>query len=122
MSDEIIRVLKMVEEGKISSEKAAELINALKNQEERPKIENKNLKVLKIKIVSEDGDNVNVTLPVNFVKTLIKSTGKLPVNIEGVNSNDIDINAIIGAIDSGIEGKFVDIKSEDGDIIEISIE
>ncbi|QCX33254.1 hypothetical protein FDN13_05805 [Caloramator sp. E03] len=122
MSDEIIRVLKMVEEGKISSEKAAEIINALKNNEALPEVKNNNQKMLRVKVLSEKGDNVNITIPVKFVKSVLKLTKKLPIEVENESLKDVDFDEIIGAIDSGLEGKIVDIKSDKGDIVEISIE
>ncbi|SKA77389.1 hypothetical protein SAMN05443428_10217 [Caloramator quimbayensis] len=122
MSDEIIRVLKMVEEGKISSEKAAEIINALKNSETLPEVKNNNQKMLRVKVLSEKGDNVNITIPVKFVKSVLKLTKKLPIEVENESLKDVDFDEIIGAIDSGLEGKIVDIKSDKGDIVEVSIE
>lgn len=122
MSDEIMKVLKMVEEGKISSEKAAEIINALKNNEEVPAVKENNQKMLRVKVLSDKGDNVNITIPVKFVKSVLKLTKKLPIEVEDVNLKDVDFDEIIEAIDSGLEGKIVDIKSEKGDIVEVSIE
>ncbi|WP_139905807.1 SHOCT-like domain-containing protein [Clostridium thermarum] len=135
MNEEILRVLKMVEEGKIDSQKGAQLIEALKVSKKetetqvrvftdsKENVRNKDL-MLKIKVKDEDGNKVNVNLPVKFVSGIISATGRLPVNLQGVEGVDINglTNALNEAINSGMVGKIVDIESEDGDVVEITIE
>lgn len=130
MSQEISRILKMVEEGKINSEKAAELIEALKEpkgelinlSKEEPKSTGK---MLKIRVNSNDGDNVNINFPLSFVSGMIKTFGKIPnMNISGMeNVNKDEMNdTILHAIDGNFTGKILEVKSGDGDIVEIIIE
>ncbi|WP_163195506.1 SHOCT-like domain-containing protein [Clostridium thermarum] len=135
MNEEILRILKMVEEGKIDSQKGAQLIEALKVSKKesetqvqvvtdsKENVRNKDL-MLKIKVKDEDGNKVNVNLPVKFVSGIISATGRLPVNLQGVEGVDINglTNALNEAINSGMVGKIVDIESEDGDVVEITIE
>lgn len=122
MNEEILRVMKMLEDGKIDSEEATKLIEALNKKEEQPKVISHDDRMLKIKVLDHTGDNVNVNLPIKFLKAVIKSTGSIPLNIKGFDTKDIDTQALVDAIDSGFEGKFVDIKSDDDDIVEITIE
>ncbi len=138
MSEEITRILKMVEEGKIDSEKAMQLIEAIKGEskelinlsksssnEYSHSKSNINGKMLRIKIRSNDNDNVNINLPLKFVSGMIKTFGKIPnVNVSGMGDVDMDsmTQTILEAIDGGMDGKIVDIKSGDGDIVEIVIE
>lgn len=129
MNEEISKILKMVQEGKITSEKAEELmealntkttsIQALENTSNDDDIMNK---MLKIRVTSHDGDNVNVNLPVKFIKTLLKTVGKIPMtdNVKGMES--LDLNLISEAIDNNLSGKIVDVKSANGDLVEVSIE
>ena len=138
MNEEISRILKMVEEGKIDSEKAMQLIEALKgdnkevvtldkiapntNSQSNNKIKGK---MLKIKIRSKENDIVNINLPLKFVSGMIKTFGRIPnLNVEGMGDVDMDAmtQAILEAIDGGMDGKIVDIKSGDGDTVEIVIE
>lgn len=74
MNEEISRVLTMVEEGKLDKEKAAELISVLQDKGEQvpaqmqpssPYLD----KVLKVRVTSEDRDNVN--LPIKLVKAVL---------------------------------------------------
>jgi hypothetical protein len=142
MNEEISRILKMVEEGKIDSEKAMQLIEVLKmgnkelvNLEKLPSNDhghtdshtntNINGKMLRIKVRSKEKDNVNINLPLKFVSGMIKTFGKIPnVNVNGMENVDMDAMAqtILEAIDGGLDGKIVDIQSGDGDIVEIVIE
>ncbi|MBX4259672.1 hypothetical protein KTC96_00195 [Clostridium estertheticum] len=65
MNEEVMRVLKMLEEGKIDSQKAGELIEVLNATKKIvPVTANNADKTLKIKVNSSTGDNVNVNIPV----------------------------------------------------------
>lgn len=122
MKEEISRILKMVEEGKIDSEKATELIEALNQTpvfEQAPKTDN-NEKMLKVRVLSGENDKVNVNLPIKFIKTVLSACGKIPISADGLEV--IDTKLIAEAIENGIEGKIVDVKSANGDIVEVVIE
>lgn len=123
MKENINRILKMLEEGKIDAEKAAELIEALKEKEknETEVIANKE-KMLKVRVLSGQGEKLNINLPIKFVKSSLKAFGKVPLHINGDVEHEIDIQAISDAIEHGIEGKIVDIKSNSGDTVEVVIE
>jgi hypothetical protein len=139
MNEEISRILKMVEEGKIDSEKAMQLIELLKvgskelvNLDKVPSDNigsnsNANIygKMLRIKVRSKEKDNVNINLPLKFVSGMIKTFGKIPnVNVNGMENVDMDAmtKTILEAIDGGMDGKILDIQTGDGDIVEIVIE
>lgn len=122
MNDEVMKVLKMLEEGKIDAQKAGELIEVLNASKTiAPAVFNSD-KMLKIKVNTQNGDNVNVNIPVKFIKTLGGAIKRMP-KVEGVEGiEDIDIQAILQAVSDGLDGKIVDIKSENGDIVEIVVE
>lgn len=127
MKEEISKILKMMQEGKIDLDKAAELIDALKGQEQPkmqiPKSESEEYlrKNLKIKVLSEDGDKINLNIPVKTIKSVDGALDK----IIGINGNGqlrgIDMNMVASAIREGAEGTIVDIEDEDGNSIEIAI-
>lgn len=161
MSEQIKKVLSMVEQGKISSEEATKLIESITklngNEEnddnfveaeavvvtekvEEPKEQKQekvfvevpfeqgktfNEKMFKVRITSSDGDKIRVTLPINFIKGVIGTFGKIPnVNLEGmegVNPDEI-MKTVMAAIDNDVVGEIVNIESADGDIIKIIIE
>ena len=123
MKENINRILKMLEEGKIDAAKAAELIEAIKEKEtaqsEQPAAHEK---MLKVRVLSAEGEKVNINLPIKFVKASINAFGKIPININGDTNHNIDMQAISDAIENGIDGKIVDIDSTKGDKIEVVIE
>lgn len=122
MNDEVMKVLKMLEEGKIDAQKAGELIevlNASKNN--GPAVINSD-KMLKIRVNSQNGDNVNINIPVKFIRNIGGAIKRIP-KVEGVEGmEDIDIQAILQAVSDGLDGKIVDVKSEKGDNVEIVVE
>ena len=78
--------------------------------------------LLKISVNSSDGDIVKVTLPLSLVKAGLEIGLQLP-QISGNDAlKDIDFGAILTAAESGVIGKLVEVKSADGDIVEIVIE
>ena len=123
MNEEIKRVLKMVEEGKIDADKATELIEALNVQPERKQVSilGNSDKMLKVRVISATEDNVNVNIPISFLKAIGNAVNN--IKIPGVSEQEgINIKMIMEAIDSGLEGKIVDVKSSNGDLVEVSIE
>lgn len=127
MNEEISKILKMVEEGKITSEKAQELIEAFSSKNLSTDVKTVSdddiiNKMLKIRVNSHEGDNVNVNLPVKLIKTMLKTVGKIPIT-DGIKGMEhVDLNLISEAIDNGLSGKIVDVKSANGDIVEVIIE
>ncbi|MFZ1323168.1 MAG: hypothetical protein WAT71_16545 [Ignavibacteria bacterium] len=125
MNDNIKKILQMVEEGKLDSSKASEIIEELnkKDNSAEQQIASKN-KSLRIKIIKSNGEDVNINFPLKFIKSSIKAFGKLPVSISGnINgTDDIDTKAILDAIDNNIEGTIMDLKTGKGENVKIVIE
>lgn len=130
--DEKMRILKMVEEGKISAEQAVELLNAVS----APDMENTGSpadltpadslyenRLLRIVVDSPQGDKVNVQLPVKIIRQVLKVTGKLPIQDEGMA--DIDLEAltasVIECLDSETLGNIVDVQAADGTTVKVFI-
>lgn len=129
MNEEVMTVLKMVEEGKVSADKAKELIDALGNTQKNIEVitpKKYEDKFLRIKVLSHEGDKVNVQLPIKIIREVIKVTGKLPIStsIEGMNGINLDelMNTIVSCLDNEVMGEIVDICSSEGDTVKIVIE
>lgn len=127
MMDEISRVLTLVEEGKLDKEKATELINVIQGKEQPVKVQKEipyANKMLKIRVTSEKGDNVNVNLPINLVKAVLKVgtniAEKIPEAAKYVK--DINVDLLIEAIENELDGQIVDITSANGDKVFVVIE
>ena len=128
MSQEKLKILEMIQNKVITPSEGADLLNALdKDEKIEAKAARKNaFKMFKIRIVSSDGDRVNVQIPLEFAKVALKSQNKRGkvMKLDKLNDMnvDIDFDAILDLIESGTLGKIVDIESGDGDKVEIVIE
>ena len=125
MSEDRLRILKMVQEGKVSPEEGEDLIQALG---ETPMAENtpaKKPKFLKIRVREGDKTKVNVTIPMSLAKLGLKFIPKDAQMTLG--EQKIDLDEILRTIEEGVpEGKLVDIDAfdeKDGDTkVEIVVE
>lgn len=125
MKEEISKVLSLVKDGKLEADKGAELISVLKEKEESKSSASTYLsKSLKIRVVSESNDNVNVTLPIKLVKAVLKAghgiAASLPQSEKYVKNIDIDL--LIDAIENELDGQIVDVTSANGDKVAVIIE
>lgn len=125
MKEEISKVLTMVQEGKIDAEKAAELIEVLKEKDLSKSTTTNYLdKTLKIRVVSKEHDNVNVNLPIKLVKAVLKAGHGIASNVPQAEKyvKDLDIDLLIDAIENELDGQIVDIQSANGDTVAVVIE
>lgn len=129
MKDEISRVLTLVEEGKLDKEKAGELINVLQGKDQPELVAVKkevpySNKMLKIRVNSSEGDNVNVNLPINLVKAVLRVGTNIAERIPEAAKyvKDIDVDLLIAAIENELDGQIVDIISANGDKVLVVIE
>ena len=125
MNEEVMRILKMGEEGKLNADKAKELIDALEQpSQEVITVKDYDNKMLKVNIESHEGEEVKLKLPVKVIKTIIKATGKLPImstNMDGVNMDEL-MDIISSSLDSSVMGEILNINSAEGDIVKILVE
>jgi hypothetical protein len=129
MSDEISRVLAMVEEGKLDKVKAAELIDVLQGKSNQVDLNKRAStsylnKMLKIRVSSENGDNVNVNLPIKLLKAVLKVGTNIAKMIPESEKyvKDIDIELLMEAIENELDGQIVDVTSAKGDKVLVIIE
>jgi hypothetical protein len=129
MNEEISRILTMVEEGKLDKEKAAELIDALQGKSKQVDLNKQTStpyldKMLKVRVTSENGDNVNVNLPIKLVKAVLKVGTSIAEKIPEAEKyvKDIDVELLIEAIENELDGQIVDITSAKGDTVLVVIE
>ncbi len=124
MSDDRLRILEMIEKKTITAAEGADLLKALDKSYDKTSIVKKaknSFRMFKIKVISADGDKVNVQIPLEFAKVALKS-GKGFMKIDQIDNMDLDLDMILEMIDQGSLGKIVDIESADGDTVEIIIE
>ena len=117
MKEEIMKILKMVEEGKIKAEDAYKLIDAISEVEKSQKKEGK---FLKIHIEDEDGEKVKVSVPLNLVKLIDKFIPKEAK--EKIEEHGFNLNDLVSFIQEGTSEPILDIENEDGEKVKIWIE
>lgn len=124
MSDDRLRILEMIEKKIITAKEGVELLKSLDINDEKVSIvKNKKeaFKMFRVKVLSHDGDKVNVQIPLEFAKVALKS-GKGFMKIDQIQDIDLDFDLIIDMIEKGALGKIVDVESADGDKVEITID
>jgi hypothetical protein len=117
--DERARILEMVRDGKLSVEEADKLLRALESDREGAPVGRGRL--LRVRITSHRGDNVNVALPLSLADVVLRLVPKgLRVD---VNGEEIDVAKLVADVrDSGARGTIVDMRSVKGDHIQILVE
>ena len=128
-SEERVKVLKMVQEGKITAEMAAELLRSLDASSKRASEEEMNrntfdtkggAKFFRVRVTDTDSGRtrVNVRLPLGMVNAGIRMGMRFSPEVEG-----IDTERLAEAISSGETGQIMDIyDDEDGEHVEVYIE
>lgn len=126
--DEKLRILKMVEDGTITAEQAAELMSALNvDLPEQPTsvaLSSYDKKMFRIIVDSISGDKVKIQFPVGAVKKILKVTGKLPIpekDLQGVDLSGM-MDAIAECLEDEIEGDFVNVEAADGTTVRVFVD
>jgi hypothetical protein len=121
--EERMKILKMVEDGQISAEEGAKLLAALSSSS-RPKAPlttaTGQAKWFRVRVMdlTSGRSKVNVNIPMGLVNVGIKMGARFAPEVEG-----LDLDEIMEAIRSGVQGKIVDMVNEqDGERVEIFIE
>lgn len=125
LKEERMKILDLLAKGIIKADEAEKLLNALEMGSNLPEPptppffgeKKPPFRMLKIFVDSNDGDVVKIQIPVEFAKLL--KTGKLNMNLHDA---DIDIDALLQMINSGVMGEIVNVESADGDVVRIVVE
>ncbi len=126
--DSKLDILNDLDNDKITAAEAQSRLEALREakqpkhevQETEPTIKRK-ARFIKIKIDSNDGDKVNVQVPLQFAKLILKGSSRFVKNTN-LNDYDIDPLEVLEMVESGIVGELVNIESADGDRVKIYVE
>ena len=79
--------------------------------------------ILKINVLSGDGDKIKVNLPIPLILAFVNSgtINNLSMNMGGFDMSKIDFDTIIKLIEQGVMGKLVEVESADGDLITVEV-
>jgi len=122
-SDERLKVLQMLEEGKISAEEAATLLRALEGgKQARPGtgVTGRDYRYLRIQVtdLTSGAGKVNVTVPIALVEAGLRIAERFAPDV-----GDLDLQEIADLIAEGAMGKIVEVvDAEDNERVEIYIE
>lgn len=124
MKKEKMQILKMVEEGKITTEEGVELLDALETREETENLKNiDGPKWMKIRVFDpDDTTKVNVNIPVSLLNVVMKVSNNFVPELKDNGLDEEDFKEILKTIQDGAQGKIVDIESENGEKVEIIVE
>lgn len=122
LDKERMQILKMLEEKKITSDEAAELLASLDASKESPVPAapgKKRPSWLRVRVFSRAGDRVEVNLPVSIIRVAKYFLSE--ITIEGRTIHIDDLEALIEEAMKA-EGKIVEVNSADGDHVEIFVD
>jgi hypothetical protein len=111
-SEERLKILKMIEERRISPEEGARLLAALAKAERK--------RWLRVRVTDVDSGKtaVNVNLPVSLVNVGLRMGARFVPEMEGVSMSELE-----ESIRQGVTGKIIDIvDEEEGQRVEVYVE
>ena len=123
-SEERMKILKMIEEGKLSAEEGTKLLSALSDK--RPPVPPRAPGMpgaprwLRIRVtdVRSGRSKASVQIPLALVDAGMKIGAHFAPEVEGV-----DMSNVLEAVRSGMTGKIIDVTDdEDGEHVEIYVE
>ncbi|HRX04220.1 MAG: hypothetical protein KDI07_08140 [Anaerolineae bacterium] len=125
-TDERLRILKMIEQGQISAEDGARLLEALSSAEQ-PRLSapyttpsSGSARWLRVRVtdMTTGKHKVNVNIPMGLVNVGLKMGARFAPEMEG-----IDIDQLTQLIRSGATGKLIEVEdSTDSERVEIFVE
>lgn len=129
-ADERLKILRMIQDGKITPEEGIRLIEAMEVSEKRPRPETppeafaappgRQARYLCVCVTDTDSGKVrvNVRMPINVVNAGLKMGARFSPEIEGLNTEQL-----MEFVRSGETGKILDVfDDEDGEHVEVYIE
>ncbi len=123
--EERMKILKMIEEGKITAEEGAKLLAALSEGRRgsgpggstRPVGGPRWLRI-RVTDIRTGRNKASVQIPLDLIDAGLKIGARFAPEVEGV-----DMNNVIQALRSGLTGKLIDVvDEEDGEHVEIYVE
>ena len=121
--EERMKILKMIEEGKISAEEGAKLLSALTESRKSAsgaQAATGDARWLRIRVTdtSTGKAKVNVNLPIGLINVGLKLGARFSPDVD-----EEQMEALAEALKSGLSGKIIDVTDEDdGEHVEIFVE
>lgn len=128
MSQERMKILEMLQEGKIDAAEAEKLLSSVEGKETTTTVvkDKGPFTMFRVKVLSAAGDKVNVQIPLSLARIAIQAGKGIAKNqkVNGVDFDElgIDLEKVIELAESGALGKLVDVESANGDFVEVWVE
>ena len=128
MSRERAKILKMVADGTITPEDGEKLLSRLDSPEpERDNSDRKQGPLKYLRVVVDDGDKVNIRVPIGLVRTGIKLTTLMPmIASEHLSEHGIDLSQLnkLGGEElmEALRELNVEVTSDNGDVVRVFCE
>ncbi len=123
-ADERMKILKMIEEGKLGAEDGAKLLAALREGRRGPGVPAPRPpgagRWLRIRVtdIATGRSKASVQIPLGLIDAGMKIGAHFAPEVEGV-----DMSNVMEALRSGVTGKIIDVTDdEDGEHVEIYVE
>jgi hypothetical protein len=119
LNEERNRILELVESGQITASQAADLLDALSSERERP-AERVRGRLVRIRVTDlpSNRQKVNVTIPVSLINVGLRLGARLAPQLSGSALEDL-----LHAIESGATGRLLEWQDlEEGERIELFVE
>ena len=123
MTDERLKILQMVEDGKISADDATTLLRALEGSDRRsptPIVADTDNRYLRVQVtnLNTGAAKVNVTIPLRLVSVGLRMAERFAPEFEEFNIAELEEMIVSGAM-----GKLVEVvDSEDNERVEVYVE
>jgi hypothetical protein len=119
-AEERMKILKMIEEGKLSAEEGARLLAALSSGSRTGSVSGSGAKWLRVRVtdVNTGRSKATVQIPLSLIDAGMKIGAHFAPEIDGVN-----MDQLMEALRTGLTGKIIDVvDDEDGEHVEIFVE
>ncbi len=119
-TEERMKILKMIEEGKLSAEEGAKLLAALAGGGRPSTGIASGAKWLRVRVTDLNSGRAKATvqIPLSLIEAGMKIGAHFAPEIEGV-----DMDQLMNALRAGVTGKIIDVTDEeDGEHVEIFVE
>lgn len=125
MNEERLQILRMVQEGKVSAEEAAKLLEALGTQHsDAAPVETSRRRNRMVRIIVREGEGtkVNVNVPLDLARIALKFIpSKVLKSDEGESL--VDLDEVMRLLEEGLEGKLIDVVEESSNTrVEVLVE
>ena len=124
-AEERMKILKMIDEGKLSAEEGAKLLSALGASQKSNSNQSVNLGVggarwLRVRVtdMASGRSKATVQIPISLIDAGMKIGAHFAPEVAGV-----DMSEVMDALRNGMTGKIIDVMDdEDGEHVEIFVE